>query len=233
MNRRRTALWAGLGASVVVLSAFMGLGTAMSSGAPANVAPNWDESNNTTSPNAPNYTVTFTEVGLPPATNWTVVVCITWWCGDDDGANFGTSNTSTITFQLPNGTFHYRVSGEPGYTLNGSRGFVTVAGAAPSAITVTFTKLVPYAVEFNESGLPAGTNWTVLIFGFQMGGAGFFHTNATSSSSTITFQLTNGTYLYVIERVSGWHITSGMRVGVITVHGASPAETSVVFGQDS
>jgi hypothetical protein len=187
----------------------------------------------------PTYAVTFDETGLASGTNWTVSVFGEWVWGFGWG-EFGrmalqseSSTTPTITFQLPNGTYHYRVSGVSGYSLNDSRGSVTVAGTAPSAIAVTFSKLVPYSVEFNESGLPAGTNWTVLIFGFGMDSAGFFHTNATSSSSTISFELTNGTYLYVIERVPGWQISSGMRVGVISVNGASPAETSVVFGQDT
>ncbi len=178
------------------------------------------------------YAVTFSETGLPAGTNWTVTVFHGWgeWMSPGDFRfHSETSDTSTITFQLSNGTYFYRISGIVGFAANESWGFFEVVGASPAAITVTFSPVATYTVAFNESGLPTGTNWSVWVFGEQSGGGGFVFTHATSSTANISFSLANGTYFYQIGRVAGYQVTPGEQFGTFNVTGASPPEISVVF----
>jgi hypothetical protein len=174
------------------------------------------------------YTVTFSESGLPAGTNWTVIVFGGGY-GWDRHLQRETSNTSTITFLLSNGSYGYFVSEVPGFVADGSWGWFAVDGASPPIIDVTFSPVVSYAVTFSESGLPAGTNWSVKVFGFESGGGGFVCANATSSSTTIALNLPNGNYSYQIERVPGWQVTGGEPFGQFNVNGASPPEISVEF----
>ena len=183
------------------------------------------------------YSVTFSETGLPAATNWSVtVVGGGWELGWCHGFQSETSNTSSITFELANGTYRYRVSPVPGYEANASWGWFQVNGTSPPTIDVTFTPLVTYAVTFNESGLPAGTNWTVAVFGGQPGWGQWWDSafqSETSNTSMISFNLTNGTYAYWIEPVQGWNVTDDEQFGQFNVTGASPPEISVEFAQSS
>jgi hypothetical protein len=56
-----------------------------------------------------------------------------------------------------------------------------------------------YTVTFSESGLPAGTNWSVSLFGDS--GRWGWQTNG-SSNATIGFSLPNGTYNYSVSNTS-------------------------------
>ncbi|MGP8074677.1 MAG: hypothetical protein ACLP74_06635 [Thermoplasmata archaeon] len=181
----------------------------------------------------PTYSVTFTETGLAAGTNWTVTVQGRGWWGGWEGRSVDsiTSSAASVTFLLPDGTYHYRVAPVFDYSLNGSHGRFTVAGATLPAINVTFSALVTYAVTFNESGLPAGTNWSVHVLGFGPTSAGFLRDTETSSGTTVTLNLPNGTYFYNVLRVPGWRVTSGDRFGLFNVSGGSPAEISFVFTQ--
>ncbi|HLM91196.1 MAG TPA: hypothetical protein VK424_03990 [Thermoplasmata archaeon] len=178
------------------------------------------------------YLVTFAETGLPAGTNWTVTLFQFgdgWGGGREHHVQSETSNNSTLSFLLANGTYPYRVSQVPGFASNGSWGEVSVAGASLPPINVTFTPLVNYGVAFNESGLPAGTNWSVWILGFATGGGGYMATNATSSTTNLTFNLPNGTYFYRLGWVPGWAATGGNWSGTFTVNGTSPPEITIVF----
>jgi hypothetical protein len=87
----------------------------------------------------PNYTVTFTESGLPPG--------LEWWV-DLNGNNFS-SPSNVITFSEPNGTYAYS-TGALGYTTSSSTGFVSVNGANTN-VQVVFT-IIP---EFPSLFIPA------------------------------------------------------------------------------
>jgi hypothetical protein len=180
------------------------------------------------------YSVTFSETGLPVGTNWTVAVSGGWggWGGWGHREFLvGTSNSSTLTFNLPNGTYRFHVFEVEGYVANGSGGWFIVNGSSPATITVAFNPLVTYTVTFNESGLPAGTNWSVRVFGIDTAGAGFVRAVGNSTTTVIAFNLPNGTYFYSIERIPGWNVTGGEPCGMFTVNGTSPPEISVVFSQ--
>jgi len=67
-------------------------------------------------------------------------------------------------------------------------------------INIKFTPIT-YTLTFTEQGLPSGTSWSVTVNG----------TTKSSSTSTITFTLTQGYYKYTINNVSGYNsnVTSG------------------------
>jgi nitrous oxidase accessory protein NosD len=127
------------------------------------------------------FTVDFVETGLPAGTTWSVTV----------GASEISSGTDTVSFQLTNGTYDYSVTGVPGYTTSWS-GTFTVNGADVS-MPVDFLP-VTYEVSFIETGLPAGTLWTLTLNGGP----------SSSSINTISFEVQNGTYSYNSGNLTGY-----------------------------
>ncbi len=148
--------------------------------------------------------VRFTESTLPAGTDW--------WVNLTRGASL-LSNTTSLTFLEPNGTYGYRVGSVPGWVANesgpGSGKFV-VNSTGPT-ILVAFQPMT-FLVEFVAYGLPAGSNWTIEIGG----------TSLSTSGSAVFLNLTNGTYPYTVSTVAGpgasWVPT--VSVGVLTVAGA-------------
>lgn len=78
------------------------------------------------------------------------------------------------------------------------------------------TTSATYTVTFSESGLPAGTSWSVTLKGATQ----------SSSGNLITFSEANGTYAYSVGPVSGYTVTQS--VGSLTVRGA-PLSQAVAF----
>jgi parallel beta-helix repeat protein len=150
-------------------------------------------------PTGPNGTlgfgVTFTEEGLGSG-SWSVTLA-----GITETAAVGQS----LIFAMPNGTWDYSVAGKGGYTEDPASGTVTVSGAnrtvaiayAPNGVTV----VSKYLATLSESGLAAGTNWTVHL------GSSSYRTNA----SAISWLLGDGTYSYSVSGPSQYSIsgTSG------------------------
>jgi hypothetical protein len=175
----------------------------------------------------PRFPVTFQETGLASGTNWTVRVFGFGSEGFFDrghGGGVESSTSSTITFQLADGTYFYHVKPVNGYDTSGAFGRIFVNGSSPPTIDVTFSPPVNYTVTFNESGLANGTNWTVHIFGLPFGGHGFVHETLTSSNASMTAALPNGTYFFRVEHVDGYQ-TSGGHFGVLRVDGSSVTVT--------
>ncbi len=110
-----------------------------------------------------NYTVTFTETGLAAGTNWSVQVCITPQCEDDDGALLQSSTSPTITFSLANGSYFFQVPEVNDTGATPDSGSFSVAGASPAPLTVHFGAPTLYAVTFTETGLAPGTNWSITL----------------------------------------------------------------------
>ncbi len=142
------------------------------------------------------YAVSFTENGLPPGTNWSVLL----------GSSRQAGTTPTIVFEEMNGSYAYAVGPIPGYstTWNGS---VQVVGG-PRALAVNFSQ-VTYGIQFVESGLPPGTNWSVTVRS-----AGH-----SSTSPAIIVPEPNGTYAYLIGAVAGY---TTVWSGNVTVTGSAP-----------
>jgi len=149
------------------------------------------------------YSVSFTEIGLPPGTEWWVNVT---------GGPSNSSTTTTLSLNEPNGTYHYSLA-SVNKEFASQGGSFTVSGATLSK-TVTFS-LVMYTVKFTETGLPTGTNWTVSIGG----------TPRYSTGSTIMFVEANGTYLYSVMPVANFTTTYN---GQVIVNGNNPS-VEVVF----
>ena len=156
-----------------------------------------------------NYSVIFTESGLPSGTAWYVNL--------SNGNKSGAITGSTYTFTLVNGTYSYNIA-TTNKTLHANAGSITVNGKNISK-PINFSKFT-YTVTFTESGLSSGTHWNMTFNGSP----------SSSTGTTITFHMSNGTYSYTVSNVSGYSITSAS--GSITVNGANAAK-NVIFTSSS
>lgn len=148
-------------------------------------------------PVSTNKTVSFHDTGLPSGVSFGVTLNQTMLYG------FG-----YINFSVANGTYPYSVKDDVGYTVSPGSGNVTVNGANV-LVTVTFTPLPPglYSVQFQETGLPTGHSWTVLLG----------TTSLTSTSISITFSAPNGTEAYTIPNAGAF--IPATSTGRVTVSG--------------
>jgi YVTN family beta-propeller protein len=134
------------------------------------------------------YAVTFTESGLISGTSWSVTL----------NGSLETSTTSTVVFSEPNGSYAYTVGPVSGYTIGTATGDALVNGAPiPVAVAFTPTATATYTVTFTEHGLPVGTTWNVTIGSSTL----------SSTSTTIAFAESNGSYSYTVGDVAGYAAT--------------------------
>ena len=150
------------------------------------------------------YTVTFDESGLPSGTNWSVNL----------SGTLNGSNTTTISFIDPNGTYGFVLGLVPGYYSSTEVGVADVTGPG-LVVPISFVRTT-YSVTFAESGLPSHTSWSVTLNGNE-------HTTTGTSTS---FVEPNGTYLYAIGLVAGYVPVT--RSADVTVNGTA-ASVPVVF----
>jgi hypothetical protein len=150
------------------------------------------------------FSVTFSESGLPAGATWYVNVS----GGPDLSA---TGATTSLTTQLFNGSYSFTVATNDAiYAPSYYDSSVTVSGA-PASASVVFSPVV-YAVTMTETGLPAHTTWS-LTLGSQSG---------STSSGTLVFYATNGSYGYTAAIVDG-----GSFSGSVTVRGAATSVSLV------
>ena len=107
------------------------------------------------------------------------------------------STVNYLTFETTNGSYSYSIQSAD-KTYRGTHGTFKVKGNAVT-LTYTFTR-VKYNLTFSESGLPTGQSWSVFL------GTGQYK---SSSSSSLIFSLTNGTYLYKASSVSPYSNPGG------------------------
>jgi len=100
-------------------------------------------------------------------------------------------------------------SGQTVYVANQESGTISV---------ITAPKL--YSATFSETGLPSSLNWSVEVAG---------HPASSPGGDSITFELGNGTYGYVIGGVSGWHQGTLPYRGSLTISGAPVVEPTLIF----
>ena len=95
-----------------------------------------------------------------------------------------------------------------GYNLE--NGYVYVANFGSNSVSVISMTATSwqYLVTFSETGLPSGTSWSVTLAG----------STRSSTTSTIGFRETNGTYAYTVGAVSGY--TADPASGNVMVSGA-------------
>jgi YVTN family beta-propeller protein len=122
------------------------------------------------------YPVSFQETGLPSGTLW----------GSSLGPYEANSTNASFAIQAPNGTYDYALTPVAGFAGSPPVGRVSVTGQ-PVVVRLVFVSAYP--VGFLETGLPAGTNWTVTL------GTGPVTTNASSFSVARS----NGSYSYSVS----------------------------------
>jgi len=149
------------------------------------------------------YPVTFTESGLPTGTAWSVTL-----------AGAPVSSTSpTIKFSVVSGTYAYTTA-VAGYIATPSSGSLTVNGAAvDQSIVCTTAATGTFNLTFTESGLPAGTGWSIALNGVT----------TSSVATTIGFTEASGTYSYAVGYLSNY--TSSPASGSVTINGAATSVT--------
>jgi YVTN family beta-propeller protein len=141
----------------------------------------------------PKFNVTFFETGLPRGAYWTVTLNGTW---------LG-STTSMMNFTEVNGPYRFDITPVAGYTVDPSSGSVEVNNTNLT-VDVVFSPIL-YSVAFEESGLPASTNWSVTWNG----------TRFSSASASLTLRSPNGTYPFTIGTPLGWEATPSDGTSVV------------------
>jgi len=145
------------------------------------------------------YTVTFSEQGLPSETVWSVRLA----------GETTPSNSSTISFSLPNGTYSFTVGPQAGWVASPENGSLSVNGT-PVARSILWSPvpLSQYMVSFSETGLPAGTTWSVTLGGVE----------SLGNTTVLSFLEPNGSLSYEIGTVVGWN--PSLLNGSVDVSGA-------------
>ncbi len=144
------------------------------------------------------YPVEFDENGLPSGSNWSVSV---------NGTAYR-SNSSTLSLSEPNGTFSFSVTPPTGYVAAPAAGSFIVSGG-PVLVSIAFnaTPTLDFATTFTETGLPAGTQWSVALNNSSSG----------TTSTSVAFWETNGSYQFTVGEVPGYTPNPGF--GSISVDG--------------
>ncbi|MDS0257166.1 PEGA domain-containing protein [Thermoplasmatales archaeon AK] len=148
--------------------------------------------------------VEFTEVGLKPGSSWEVTF---------DGKLYAlTSPTLKIYFSdAAYGNYSYSIKSGDGQAGGGS-GDIYYSGHS----AVTESKFIGYDyfnVTFTEEGLPSGTLWAV---------KGQNIANVSSSGSSATFTLENGTYSFTIPDLKDYYASNNAYS--VTVSGRNVTE---------
>lgn len=90
---------------------------------------------------------------------------------------------------------------------------VSVGSATQGVLGYLASRTATYPVTFTESGLPAGTQWSVTLNG----------TTESSAATSIVFDEANGTYSYQVTPVSGY--SASPSTGSVGVRGSALTQT--------
>ncbi|MGA8274794.1 MAG: YncE family protein [Thermoplasmata archaeon] len=154
--------------------------------------------------NVTSYPVTFVESGLTTGTTWGVTL----------GGSPNDSVGRTIGFIEPNGTYPFTIASVTGYVANVTSGDVLVSDG-PATVYIGFTTQSSsnsYPVQFNETGLPAGTQWGVSLAPSFAGGS-----SSVAAPSSIVLEAPNSTYTFTVAAVPGYSASPSS--GSLTVAG--------------
>jgi len=143
------------------------------------------------------YSVTFIESGLLPTSLWNVTL----------NSVQNHSNTNSIGFVEPAGSYGYTVGHYTGYVANVSSGTVIISTFARTVYIGFSAVNSVFPVTFIESGLGHSTEWNVTFHGV---------TN-NSTSTSIGFLDANGTWPFSVASVAGYSVN--VSSGTVTVAG--------------
>lgn len=141
------------------------------------------------------YAISFTESGLFPETDWSVIL------------NNITKNSTnrTITFYEPNGSSTYIIQSIFGYTTANYLGTITVNGNSINQNIVWSVML--FSITIIAFGIPNGTSWSLTLTGTAFNGE-LVNTTHSSNNCTITIYEPNGNYTYDIHLPSSYFISN-------------------------
>ena len=170
-----------------------------------------------------NYSVNFTESGLPTGTNWSVT-----FNGATESCTVGSTSAfcgpDAILFSASDGgPYAFTILSVSGYGAKPTSGYLSVSGS-PVDQQIGFTRLALFPVTFTESGLSRGTSWAVTFDGTTQNctvGAA----SGPCGTTTIVFTVFNGTYFYT-ESATGY--SASLPAGSIVVNGG-PSGQSISY----
>ncbi len=142
----------------------------------------------------------------------------------------GTTGSGNVSDSLVNGTYAFVLAPVKGYIAEfgdvPSQGGLFLVAGEPVTLNVSFV-LATFNVTFSETGLPGGTDWSVSIPSYPNSEDPSHDWSSTSSS--ITVPMPNGTYKLSVVGVSGY---SDVAPKVVKVNGAA-VSLSVTFAAES
>ncbi len=145
------------------------------------------------------YLATFTEKGLAPGRNWSVVL---------DGKGEWTTGAD-VKLDLPNGSQSWSLGPVQGFHPSPTSGTVSILGADVRQ-NVTF-QVVEYPVRIYEAGLSPGTNGSVIFAGEAL----------VSTGPSLGTLEPNGTFAFTMGTVQGY--VPSPREGMLVVNGDAVA----------
>ena len=135
--------------------------------------------------------------------------------------------TEDASLELPNGTYQFTLKPVPGWipVVGGVESLGGIFTVEPQMTPINIS-WVPFTfpVTFAESGLPAGTNWSVAIPHAPNPNASDH--DWSSITGTITVSLGNGSYKFSVVPVPGYTATA--KPSSVKVHGGA-AQVAIVF----
>jgi hypothetical protein len=150
-------------------------------------------------------TTTFVETGLPAGTHWSLTF----------GGVTNSTNTSSVSFNLENGTYNVQYAAIPGF-VSSSANPTSVSIPASGPVQLVWKPYL-FSVPFTESGLPAGTVWWINVSGTIVQGDG----------ATLVAPAANGTDPY--DAGSVYEFVADPAQGNLTVVGGGASPITVEF----
>jgi len=156
--------------------------------------------------------LTFSEKGLPSGQSWCVELSGDAKCSTGSSLSYANLTPATYGYAVVSPTAGQTITAKVGSTVIPNSGSMSVSKSTKVALTYSY----PFTVTFTESGLPTGALWSVTID----------KVTKSSTNSTITFSLPNGTYSYKVGAETGY--SSSGAPSKATVNGA-PLPVAVTF----
>ncbi len=155
------------------------------------------------------YNVNVSETGLQDGMNWGITI----YSAGHVTAFSNVTSSNHLSIFLPSGNYNYTVSESPISTVLYQQDQSVYSyssfslGTATKNITVAFPKLTP--VNFEESNLKSGLMWGIGVYS-TTSSTGFseVYYNTSSTYSSVTAYLINGSFFYSVEESNSYFYPS-------------------------